>query len=193
MKYLRLFEDFNLEQRLKLERKLKRFGIKDYIINSDGTIDANQSVTFSNLNIVKMPFKFGKINGNFDCSYNRIKSLEGCPKEVTGNFYCNGNQLASLKYCPIKIGKNFSCAKNSLETLEFGPEEVGGNFDCRQNQLISLKHCPVEIGGNLECVLNKLTKLDTISNIEGDIHCWHNKIDPNNSGFDGWCSGEIKY
>ena len=54
-------------------------------------------------------FKWGKVSGNFACSYNyQLESLEGVPEEVGGNFVC--------QYC------------NNLKTLEGAPKKVGGSF-----------------------------------------------------------------
>ena len=54
------------------------------------------------------------ISGDFDCSFNKLTSLVGCPIKVGGTFFCNDNKLVSLKGCPIKVGGNFNCYKNQL-------------------------------------------------------------------------------
>jgi len=58
-----------------------------------------------------------KVQGNFDCSNNKLTSLEGAPKTVDGSFNCNNNELTSL---------------------EGSPDIVKGAFYCRQNKLVSL-------------------------------------------------------
>ena len=113
---------------------------KDIItINSDGTIDVNGNVNLAVRRLEKLPFKFGKVTGFFDCSHNNLTSLEGSPRFV---------------------GSNFDCYYNDLTTLEGGPEFVGGYFDCSKNGLTTLKGSPNWVGGYFDCILNKLTSLD---------------------------------
>ncbi len=182
MKYLKLFENF--KDKSDLEKELDRYDIKNYTINSDGTIDVDGDVDLfyrpnniddsintasiflqSNIEILtKIPFKFGKVSGDFACSNNEIDSLEGCPYFVGGDFRCRHNKLTSL------IGS---------------PKEVGGYFDCSHNELESLEGMPLEISKYFICVDNpNLKELDSLSNIEGDILCSKN-IDI--SKFKGYC------
>ena len=46
---------------------------------------------------------FGYVTGNFNCSFNKLTSLEGAPQSVYGNFYCYSNKLTSLKDAPEKF------------------------------------------------------------------------------------------
>ncbi len=41
-------------------------------------------VDLYNKRLTKLPLKFNKINGYFDCGYNKLTSLEGSPIEVNG-------------------------------------------------------------------------------------------------------------
>ena len=68
----------------------KKYYIRNYKINPDGSIDVNGNVDLSYMGLTKIPLKFNKVNGWFDCSYNKLTSLEGCPKEVEWSFYCYG-------------------------------------------------------------------------------------------------------
>ena len=79
------------------------------------------------------------LKGSFNCSYNNLKSLEGCPKEVGGDFYCSHNQLTSLEGCPKKIGRDFYCSHNQLISLKGCPKEVIGYFYCHNNSKKLLK------------------------------------------------------
>lgn len=142
--------------------RLKRFGITNYTINSDGTIDVDGDVIIGAKNIKKIPFNFGKVTGTFRCSVNRLKSLEGSP------YY---------------VGGHFICFDNMLENLKGAPEEIWGSFNCCSNKLISLEGMPLEIGGDFRCIDNRLTELDSISNVEGTIYC--DDIDV--SKFRGYC------
>ncbi len=168
MKHLKSYKLF--ENNLELKNKLAEYGIENYTINSDGSIDVNGDVDLSDKNLTKIPFKFNKVSGDFYCHNNQLKSLYGCPIEVGGYFGCDNNKLTSLEYCPV---------------------EIGGDFNCFDNLLTSLEGAPAEIGGDFNCIDNKLTELDCASNIKGDIYCSGNIVDPNNNGFYGHCEGKI--
>ncbi len=173
MKYVKLFENFSkvnyLVEKLKvrkteLEEELDRYGIKNYTISSDDTIDIDGDVDLRNKELYKIPFKFGKVTGDFDCSVNYLESLKGCPSEVGGYFYCLDNKLTNLIGSPVEVGGRFSCRHNNLKTLEGMSIEVGGNFICNNN---------------------KLKSFDSISNIEGYVYC----DDLDISKFEGYCKG----
>jgi len=69
-----------------------------------------------------------KIYGWFDCSHNKLTSLENCPQYVGRSFFCNRNKLETLEGCPKYIGKDFYCLYNA-KILEL-PEgvELKGKF-----------------------------------------------------------------
>lgn len=170
MKYIKLFENFKDKEELEEELNFFEFNITNHTINDDLTIDVDGDVVFYGLDLYKIPFKFGK---------------------VTGNFICNSNKLESLEGCPYYVGKMFNCSSNNLKSLEYGPKEVGGPYDCTFNELDNLDGIAPEIGDSLYCHDNNITNLDIISNIEGDIYCGSNNLDPNekdsNYGFRGYC------
>ena len=131
MKYLKLYEYYN-----NLEAKLAKYNIVNYTINNDGTIDVDGDVDLSFSLLGEIPFKFNKVEGNFYCFRNKLKSLEGCPNYIGGAFNCSFNELISLKGCP---------------------EYVGGDFYCSYNQLVNLKESPKHIDGDIfYCVFNNI-------------------------------------
>ena len=83
MKYLKLFESFE-----DITEICKEYGIRNYTINPDGSIDVNGSVNLFYEKLKKLPLKFNKVNGNFYCNDNQLTTLEGSPKEVNGVFWC---------------------------------------------------------------------------------------------------------
>jgi hypothetical protein len=103
----------------------KRYNIKNYTVNPDGSIDVNGDVDLYNCNITELPLRFNK---------------------VSGDFWCGDNNLTSLKDCPRWIGGGFSCSDNKLTSLEFSPDYVGGYFNCDNNKLTD-NYCDSEIGG----------------------------------------------
>ena len=50
----------------------KKYGITNYTINQDGSIDVNGSVNLSRENLTKLPLKFNRVSGYFDCSNNQL-------------------------------------------------------------------------------------------------------------------------
>tara|TARA_B100001059_G_C17671707_1_gene494883 strand:+ start:67 stop:465 length:399 start_codon:yes stop_codon:yes gene_type:complete len=81
----------------------------------------------------KLPVKFGIVTGHFDCSFNNLNSLEGCPISVGGDFYCYKNNLNSLEGSPRFVVGNFFCYKNNLNSLEGSPISVYGYFSCDEH------------------------------------------------------------
>ncbi len=103
MKYLKLFESFE-----DIERICRKYNIKNYTINTDETINVDYGIDFSYRRLVKLPLKFNKINGHFDCSINKLTSLEGSPVEINGNFHLGYNRLVSFQFLPKIIKRTFS-------------------------------------------------------------------------------------
>ena len=83
--------------------------------------------------IYNIPVKFGRCEKRFDCSYNSLSTLEGCPNYVGNFFNCGCNRLTSLKGGPISVRNTFFADCNYLTTLEGCPDYVGGNFTCQFN------------------------------------------------------------
>ena len=120
----------------------KQYGIENYTINGDGSIDVNGDV-----NLAFCEHKNKKLPLNFN--------------NVSGDFFCGRNNLTSLKGCPRWIGDWFDCGNNNLTSLEFGPVYVGTWFDCRYNQLTD-NYSDTEIGGDFYTSLKQdgLTKVN---------------------------------
>ena len=120
------------------------YELKDGLYNVSGDIELIKKVD-------KLPIKFGKVTGSFDCYGNNLKSLDGSPISVGYNFDCYGNNLTSLKGSPNSVGGNFYCSRNNLTSLKGSPNSIGCYFDCSRNNLTSLKGYPNSVGGNFYC------------------------------------------
>lgn len=174
MRHIKLFEDFNKDNgpliTLKTikEAELYKYGIRNYTVNDDGTVDVDGDVYLGVKKLKEIPFKFGIVTGDFDLYFNQLTSLEGAPRIVGGNFGCDSNRLKDLKGSPEEVGGDFNCYKNILTSVDGMPLEIGGDFDCQDNK--------------------NLKELDSLSNIEGIIYC-DKHIDI--SKFQGYCK-EIK-
>lgn len=116
-----------------------------------GLVDVDGWVRLDREVLTKIPVRFGMITRDFNCSRNRLTSLEGAPKSVGGCFYCSWNELTSLEGAPKSVGMNFNCRGNGLTSLVGAPESVGRDFNCLGNELISLEGAPEIVGGDFEC------------------------------------------
>ena len=83
----------------------------NYYFNGNGECCTTGSVKLRGKQLTKIPVKFGKVKGNFDCSDNQLTSLENAPSEVGGNFYCSGNLLTTLDFT-TKIKGDLYCSGN---------------------------------------------------------------------------------
>ena len=144
----------------------RKYGIEDFSINKDGSVDVNGNVHIEGLYLTKIPLKFNKVFGDFYCDSNSLTSFEGSPNWVGGNFDCSNNRLKSLKHSPYFVGGYFSCGNNELINLDFSPKEIGIFFDCIENPLIT-NYSNSKI---LSCGFNTTLKEDgLIQNEHGDI------------------------
>ena len=100
--------------RTGVENWLDLYGVKNYTINEDLSVDVNGDVDLFSSELIEIPVRFGVVSGNFDCFKNKLQSLKNCPIEVGGDFSCFNNELLNLDGCPIKVGGNFYCGFNEL-------------------------------------------------------------------------------
>jgi hypothetical protein len=196
----------------RIDKKCKKYGIKDYKMNSDGSIDVYGDVRLDSLVLSKLPLKFQNVTGFFNCSYNQLTTLIGAPESVGGDFYCVNNKLTTLEGGPKSVGVTFNCNSNQLTTLSGAPESVGGGFLCNYNQLTTLEgapesvdafYCvnnklttlegaPKSVGGDFHCNYNQLTTLSGAPAVGGDFHCNYNKL-VDLKGFPEYYDGDFSY
>jgi hypothetical protein len=127
MKYIKLFEGYKSESEVR--EICKKYGIKNWSINSDGLVDVNGNVDLSFEKLTELPLQFGKVTGSFDCSDNRLTTLKGSPNTVDSWFDCRDNKLTSLEFCPRSVGTNFYCGWNKIREFT-GLKYIGGYFYC---------------------------------------------------------------
>ena len=116
MKYLKLFESFD-----DIHDICKKYGITNYTINEDGSIDVNNSsslpVNFESKGLSELPLNFRNVDGSFTCSFNNLTSLKGCPERVGNNFICTYNNIKSFEGFPKHIGGYFYVYGNPIEEI----------------------------------------------------------------------------
>lgn len=137
MKHIRRFN----ESKESIESICKKYGITNYTINDDGSIDVDGNVNLFNKGLTNLPLKFRNVTGSFDCRSNKLVSLEGAPKSLDYSFNCSFNKLTNLEGAPQSTG-HFYCSDNQLTTLEGAPKSTLGTFNCSNNQLVNLDFAP---------------------------------------------------
>ena len=182
---MKSYKEFIRESKRDIHSICKKWGIENYTINDDGSIDVDGNVNLAydlyREELTKIPLKFGNIIGDFECDRNQLTTLKGSPKSVGGNFDCSGNQLTSLEYCPESVGGNFDCSGNQLTSLE-GLPEIGGYINCRRNQITDFKGVPEFFEGLFYCEGNPIEEIYTLflqENHVDDSKCikWINEFD----------------
>ena len=134
-----------LEGKRDIDSICNEYDITNYTINDDGTVDVDGNVDLFNKGLTELPFKFGKVSGNFNCDQNQLTSLEGSPNWV---------------------GKYFSCAHNLLTTLEGGPKVVIKNYYCECNEIFNFKGFPEDFDKYIDFSNNPVYNL--LDNIPED-------------------------
>lgn len=153
-----------LEQ--QLIEKLKLF--KD---PETGLWNCKGTVNLMNCNLSRLPFKFGKVMGNFLCDSNRLTTLESAPEYVHKTFGCTSNQLTNLDYCPKFIGGDFYCSKNKLTSLVGCPKIIKGHFMCYDNKLTDLVGGPIQTN-SYDCCTNNLKTINGYpKQVNGNFWC----------------------
>ena len=104
----------------------KKYYIKNWTLNPDGSIDVDGNVYLYNIGLTELPLKFGKVSGNFNCSNNQLTTLEGCPNSVGGDFSCRNNQLTTFKGCPESISGYLDCFNNKIVNFYGFPDRLIG-------------------------------------------------------------------
>ena len=104
-------------------------------ITDGNVINSKSNITIRDTDLVdgKLPFKFGRVDGDFICmKCTSLTSLEGAPQKVWRDFSCHGcTSLTSLEGSPQEVGGDFWCSNcTSLTSLEGAPQKVGGDFYC---------------------------------------------------------------
>ena len=112
MKHIKLFESFE-----DIDSICRKYGIVNYTINPDGSVDVDGDVNLDNGVLIKLPLRFRNVSGDFHCSYNQLTTLEGAPREVGRGFSCSYNKLTTLEGAPERVGGSFYFYKNPIYTL----------------------------------------------------------------------------
>jgi hypothetical protein len=157
------------EEKDRIDLICNEYYIKNYVINSDGSIDVDADVNLINKSLRQLPLRFGKVRGNFYCSLNKLTSLEGSPISVGATFNCTDNKLTSLVGGPESVGENFACSYNKLTNLIGAPTTVGGDFTLLRNKLTSTYSGDIDIDVSGKCIYTNKPPLPHLL-LDNDYH-----------------------
>ena len=132
---MKSYKQFIKESKTDIDSICQNYGIMNYTINPDESIDVDGSVILSSELLTIIPLKFGTVTRDFDCYNNKLTSLEGAPKEVGRDFDCHNNQLTSLVGCPEVIGGDINCRFNKITDFKGVSEFFEGLFYCEENPI----------------------------------------------------------
>jgi hypothetical protein len=148
-----------------------------FSINHEGCIDVEGDVNIRYMDLPRIPLTFARVNGSFNCSGIKLKSLKGAPAFVQHDFLCGNNSLASLQYGPMYVGGNYDCSGNKLQNLSGCATIVGRDLNCRNNELKSLFGSPKDFYGKFDCSHNQLTDLSGMTErFMGDLYIYNNNL-----------------
>lgn len=145
-------------------------------LSPEGHLDVEGHLILRASGLTSLPFKFGRIYGNFDISLNELTTLENCPTYVEKSFGCSENYLTSLEHGPKEVGGSYYCGQNKLTSLLGAPAILSHSFDCSENQLTSLESAPQKVGKNFIAAKNQLTNLAHFPLVEERIHLANNLL-----------------
>ena len=183
MKHLQSFSLFEARKTSDLTQKQKTFLTKytqgTWSVNRQtGLVDVEGDFDCSGSRLKSLSgISFGHVSGDFLCYKNQLTSLAGAPQTVGGDFYCSYNRLTTLAGAPQTVGVDFSCFINQLTTLVGAPQTVDRNFYCSGNRLTSLVGAPQTVNGDFYCQGNRLTTLaGAPQTVNGDFFCQSNQL-----------------
>jgi hypothetical protein len=159
----------------KIDQFCRQYGIKNYIINSDCSINVNGTVNLAYKRYFRakndivaepirfIPIMFNIIYGDFDISGNDLQSLANGPRIVTGKVNCSRNRIKKIERLE-RVGY-LDISDNGLTTL-VGCPIISDKLDARNNRLTNFIGCPpnieVDAGDN---TIRSLKGLSTNKNV----------------------------
>ena len=166
-----------LKKKQNIEAWLSKYKINNYELIEDEhygyVVNINGYVNLSNQRLKSIDVKFNIVKESFNCAWNELTTLEGCPNIIEGNFKCNNNKIKYLLGGPKLVKGNYICSNNELKSLEDCPD-VLNNLFCKNNKLTTLNYCP-EINILIDCSNNKLKNLIGLKKCKV-VDCSNNNI-----------------
>lgn len=142
-------------------------------------VDVVGDVHLKDLNMERLPFKFGTIEGDFsiECSKidfdgkfgkqkQKLKTLEGCPNKVTGSVRLDNLDIDDLSFFPKIVGEDIKITNcQTLRTLKGNsgyclPRTVYGNLTIKHCYIHSLLAFPSRVFGYIDLNNNYIESLE---------------------------------
>jgi hypothetical protein len=117
-----------LKTKNEIKNWLIQYGVDDYNILDDLTVDVAGPVFLNYRFLTEIPVQFGVVQGGFFCAENKLTSLKGSPHTVQGAFHCENNNLANLKYAPKVVNDDFNCIGNPIKNMKGFNTQIDGLF-----------------------------------------------------------------
>ncbi len=164
---IKLFEQFNNEQ--EIHDICRKYDIKRYNINQDGTIDIEGGLVISDNYITEIPIKINKVDGFIYLSYcENLTTLKNIPEYVGGRLELRDNlNLKRIDYFPTEIKGHINISSNNLTELNNIQGEVYESFNCKSNNITTLKGFPLIINGFLYLDNNPISIIDSSIEVRG--------------------------
>ncbi len=106
---------------------IEKATLNHYEIDENGFVNSDITVSFSRQYLKSIPVKFGRVDGNFDCSNNLLENLNNAPYYIGGSLETQGNKLKNFKGSIKKIEVSIYCGWNNLTSLK-GLPKFGEHF-----------------------------------------------------------------
>lgn len=110
-------------------------------------------------------YEIRNIHGDFNVRNLKLKNLKNCPNYVEGEFDCGWNDIETLEGSPRYVGyfTGDNCTK--LKSFKGCPEEIRGDFWMRNStiHMESTEFFPKKIGGNINLEIRKHDVLGIIN------------------------------
>lgn len=125
-----------------------KISILPEVIEVDGSLDLRLQSNIKNISSIKI-----KVKGRLDLAEMNLSKLPDCTGSIVfGDFDCSSNMLKSLEGSPLKVTKQFRANKNKLRsTSALAQAKIGGLLDLSDNPLFvkEVTGLPKKIGGVL--------------------------------------------
>lgn len=156
------FLDTHTERAWRYNKKTNRIDIY-------GNFEKNSSGPDNFLGIC-----FGEVKGDFTFSQGKLKNLKGAPISIEGEFNCSFNELTTLEGGPKFVDSGvYDCYNNKLVNLDFLPNNKLSYLDAADNLLKNVSNIGKFLhdgwfreGLTLNLSNNLLEEIPTTTNVE---------------------------